>query len=450
MKKYTSSSLSANSGSSSFSSSSSGSSSSSSSSGSSGSSSSSSSSGSSSSSSSSGSSSSSSSSGSSGSSDEEEDFLYEVFKNDYLILYKLGSGAFSTVWLSYQLSKNNFYAIKVQNHEDYDAGILEKNCLELVSTFDTNSLIKLEDAFEIEKDNNKYLCMVLELAIDSAYYFLKKFKKLNKTGMPPNIVKKLHDDISEGISYLHANNLIHTDIKPENILVCGKDKRLMVLHDKLNKINFKQVCEAQLEKAKSKIDFKNKTAKDKYRKVKRKILLQIVNELAKILNVDEIYDDLKYLDYTEEELLECKFKIADLGTIHSLNQMIEENRFPCIQTRYYRAPEAIIRIPYNCNVDYWSMAVMYYELSEGELMFDPHHTKYLTTDQVHLYEIIQWIGLPNLSLIDKKYLNNINKKFINEQGKLKYSHNFVKKEIKSNLWHPEVLSFFNDSMKWIN
>ena len=433
MKKYTSSSLSGSSGSSS-SFSSSGSSSISSSSGSS----------------SSGSSSSGSSSSGGSSSEEEEDFLYEVFKNDYLILYKLGSGAFSTVWLSYQLSKNNFYAIKVQNHEDYDAGILEKNCLELVSTFDTNCLIKLEDAFEIEKDGNKYLCMVLELAIDSAYYFLKKFKKLNKTGMPPNIVKKLHDDISEGISYLHANDLIHTDIKPENILVCGKDKRLIVLKDKLDKINFKQVCETQLEKAKSKIDFTNKTAKDKYRKVKRKILLQIVNELAKILNVDEIYDDLKYLDYTEEELLECKFKIADLGTIHSLQQMIQENRFPCIQTRYYRAPEAIVRIPYNCKVDYWSMAVMYYELSEGVLMFDPHHTKHLTTDQVHLYEIIQWIGLPNLSSINKKYLNNINKKFINEQGKLKYSHNYVKKEINSKLWHPEVLSFFNDCMKWIN
>jgi serine/threonine protein kinase len=254
--------------------------------------------------------------------------------------------------------------------------------------------------------------MVLELAIDSAYYFLKKFRKINNTGMPPTVMKKLHDDICEGISYLHANHLIHTDIKPENILVCGMDKRLKVIKDKLEQIKFKEVCEQQLEQFKKKIDFTKKNAKDKYRKGKKKILLDIVDELAKILNIEDIYDDLQYLDYTEEELLQCTFKIADLGTIHSLDHMMEENRFPCIQTRYYRSPEVIVKIPYDCNVDYWSIATMYYELSEGELMFNPHHTSKLTTDQVHLYEIIQWIGLPDLSQIKSKYLRNIYAKYI--------------------------------------
>ena len=382
-----------------------------------------------------------SSSGSSSSSNEE-DFQYDVFKNDYLILYKLGSGAFSTVWLTYQLSKNDFFALKVQNHDCYDAGILEQNCLELVSKFDTNCLIKLEDSFEIEKDGNTYICMVLELAIDSAYYFLKNYNDTYNTGLPPNIMKKLHDNVCEGMSYLHANDLLHTDIKPENILVCGKDKRLIAIKEKLDQIKFKEVCESQLEKFKSKIDFKNKNAKDKYRKGKRKILLEITNELAKILKIEDIYDDLKYLDYTEEELLQCTFKIADLGTIHSLIQMKEENRYPCIQTRYYRAPEVIVRIPYSHSIDYWSMAVMYYELSEGDLMFNPHHTSKLTTDQVHLYEIIDWIGLPDISRINKY------SKFFTDKGKLNYTHNYTKKELRPERWHPEVLTFFNQCMKW--
>jgi len=226
------------------------------------------------------------------------------------------------------------------------------------------------------------------------------------------------------------------------------DKRLKVIKDKLEQIKFKDVCEQQLEQFKKKIDFTKKNAKDKYRKGKKKILLEIVDELAKILNIEDIYDDLQYLDYTEEELLQCTFKIADLGTIHSLDHMMEEDRFPCIQTRYYRSPEAIVRIPYNCNVDYWSIATMYYELSEGELMFNPHHTSKLTTDQVHLYEIIQWIGLPDLSQIKPKYLRNIHAKYINEQGKLKYTHYHIKKELHSDKWHPEVLAFFNDCMKW--
>jgi hypothetical protein len=150
----------------------------------------------------------------SGSSTEEEDFEYEVFKNDFLILYKLGSGAFSTVWLTYQLSKNEFFALKIQNPDCYDAGILEKNCLEVISQFPTNCLIKMIDSFEIEKEGSTYVCMVLELAIDSAYYLLKKYRKINNTGIPSIIMNKLHNDISEGLSYLHANELLHTDIKP--------------------------------------------------------------------------------------------------------------------------------------------------------------------------------------------------------------------------------------------
>lgn len=398
---------------------------------------------------SSGSSSSGSSSGS-GSSDStvEEDFEHEVFKNDYLILYKLGSGAFSTVWLAYQLSKNDFFAIKVQNHDCYNEGILEKECLELTAGFNTNCLIKLMDSFEIERDDKTYVCMVLELAIDSAYYFLRKYRKINGTGIPPVVMKKLHDDVCEGISYLHANHLIHTDIKPENILVCGKDKRLIAIKNKLEQIKFKETCDKELEKFKNKINFKHKNAKDKYRKGKKKILLQITSELSKILNIDDIYDNLDYLDYTDEELLECSFKIADLGTIHSFDDMVEENRFPCIQTRYYRSPEVILRIPYSCKVDYWSIASMYYELSEGTVMFDPHHTKKLTTDQVHFYEVVQWAGLPDLSKIKKEYLPNIYKKFLNQEGKLKYDWDYVKKDVNPDVWHPEVLEFFNACMTW--
>jgi serine/threonine protein kinase len=128
----------------------------------------------------------------------------------------------------------------------------------------------------------------------------------------------------------------------------------------VEKINFKQVYDQQIEEYKKKFTFTNKKEKDKFRKGKRNILLQIVDELAKILNVEEIYDNLDYLDYTEEELLQCTFKLADLGTIHSYHEMQEESRFPCIQTRYYRAPRVLLRLPYDYKVDYWSLSAMYY------------------------------------------------------------------------------------------
>jgi serine/threonine-protein kinase SRPK3 len=384
----------------------------------------------------------------SSSSTEEEDFEFDVIKNDYLILYKLGSGAFSTVWLAYQLSKDDFVAIKIQNPDCYDEGILEKSCLEITSKFHTETLIKMHDSFEIEKDGNIYVCLVLELAIDSAYYFLKKYKKINSTGIPSIIMRKLHNDISEALSYLHANELLHTDIKPENILVCGKDKRIIAIKKKLDEIKFKQICDQQLEEFKSKINFNSKNAKDKYRKGKKKILLEIVKQLAEILKIDDIYDDLKYLEYTDQELLQCTFKLADLGTVHSLNDMKERKRFPCIQTRYYRAPEVIIRIPYDVYVDYWSLAVMYYELTEANILFNPHHTSDLTTDQVHLFEIVQLIGCPDLSKIKEPYLSNILKKYFTTDGKLKYSTKYTKPEFHPEKWDSEVFNFFQENFRW--
>lgn len=382
-------------------------------------------------------------------SSEEEDFEFDVLKNDYLILYKLGSGAFSTVWLAYQLTTDDFFAIKIQNPDCYDAGILERDCLNVISTFNTNTLIKMYDSFDIQKDNSTYLCIVLELAIDSAYYLLKKFRKINSSGLPPIIMKKIHNDISEGLSYLHANELLHTDIKPENILICGKDKRISIIKQKLVEIKFKEVCDTQLENYKKKFDFTKKNSKDKYKKGKKKILLEIVSELAKILKIEEIYDDLSYLDYTTEELLECTFKLADLGTIHSLVSMREENRFPCVQTRYYRAPDVVIRVPYDHNIDYWSLAVMYYELTEGKLLFNPHHTKELSTDQVHIFDMIQWIGNPDMSKISEPYLTKVLKKYFLPDGNLKFTIlNRSKPELTPSKWDSEVLHFFTSNMKW--
>ena len=40
----------------------------------------------------------------------------------YNIILELGSGAYSRVWLAYNVSDSKYYAIKVQNSDDYEDG----------------------------------------------------------------------------------------------------------------------------------------------------------------------------------------------------------------------------------------------------------------------------------------------------------------------------------------
>ena len=45
----------------------------------------------------------------------------DILEN-YNIITELGSGAYSRVWLGFNVQDNKYYAIKVQNSDDYEDG----------------------------------------------------------------------------------------------------------------------------------------------------------------------------------------------------------------------------------------------------------------------------------------------------------------------------------------
>ena len=49
------------------------------------------------------------------------DLNKDILEN-YNIITELGSGAYSRVWLGYNLQDQKYYAIKVQNSDDYEDG----------------------------------------------------------------------------------------------------------------------------------------------------------------------------------------------------------------------------------------------------------------------------------------------------------------------------------------
>ena len=52
--------------------------------------------------------------------DNGEEFRGSILNNKYALIDKIGYGSYSSVWLAYCINDDVFYAIKIQNFEDYD------------------------------------------------------------------------------------------------------------------------------------------------------------------------------------------------------------------------------------------------------------------------------------------------------------------------------------------
>ena len=56
---------------------------------------------------------------------DEKAIKGQVLNEKYLILYRIGKGAFSTVWLCFNIDIKKYYAVKIQNSDSYNEGVSE-------------------------------------------------------------------------------------------------------------------------------------------------------------------------------------------------------------------------------------------------------------------------------------------------------------------------------------
>lgn len=66
-----------------------------------------------------------------------------------------------------------------------------------------------------------------------------------------------------------------------------------------------------------------------------------------------------------------------------------------IQTREYRAPEAILGIEYDASTDIWSTACIVFELLTNDYLFRPRKGKYYKKSEDHLALMIEVLGKMN-------------------------------------------------------
>lgn len=165
----------------------------------------------------------------------ENNYLNNVFRNNYNQLSLLGQGSFGTVYKVYHKLERKYYAMKkifltediiseninLFNETHLYCNLNHKNIVkyytswisgDLQSIIEFNNIIDLNDMDPINTE-----CQILFIQMELCNFTLDEYFL---TQMQDDSIKKrmlYFEDILNGLSYLHNNGIIHRDLKSNNI-----------------------------------------------------------------------------------------------------------------------------------------------------------------------------------------------------------------------------------------
>jgi len=147
-----------------------------------------------------------------------DDILDEIFNKKYKILNLIDKGSFSQVFEIVNLKNNLNYVVKIMLI-DNDLNTRETiyDEIKILSKLNSPYIIKLYEVFFSEQR----FFLIMEKADGNLRDLLKKFSFIND-----KIASKIFNKILLGVKYLHDSNIVHRDIKFQNILYITENKSI--------------------------------------------------------------------------------------------------------------------------------------------------------------------------------------------------------------------------------
>ena len=141
-----------------------------------------------------------------------------------------------------------------------------------------------------------------------------------------------------------------------------------------------------------------------------KFAIQLLTGLEFTSSQGIIHCDLKPENILLRSSHKSSIKIIDFGSGCYSNQRI----YTYIQSRFYRAPEIMLGIPYTCAIDMWSLACVLAEIHAGYPLFPGEN------EQEQFLRIAEVLGLPNEDLLS---LSTRKKIFFDSRGEIRITPN---------------------------
>ena len=161
---------------------------------------------------------------------------------DITLLRLLGKGSYGEVYLSLNQNAKKLFATKKVKRKKTDDEMTKyfKNEINILRILNHPNIVKLE---EIKMDENNYYMVMEYINGGGLSDCLNKYKeKYHAKAFPEEIVQYLMKQIIDALIYIHDLNIIHRDLKLENIMVnfdSEKDKEeLNMMKAKIKIIDF--------------------------------------------------------------------------------------------------------------------------------------------------------------------------------------------------------------------
>ncbi|RAH70681.1 CMGC/CLK protein kinase [Aspergillus aculeatinus CBS 121060] len=330
--------------------------------------------------------------------------LGEVFAARYQVVAKLGYGTSSTVWLCRDLLTHGYRTLKVcaQGHDPaHEVAVSEH--LRNTPDHAGKALVRLVlKSFVVCGPHGKHRCLVYKAC------GMNMTKYMNGCTLPTELGQRSLQLTLIALSFLHANQTVHTDVSPNNILQKIDDSAI------LSAIEEDEMTQP----------------------IARKVL-----------------DDRTI--YRSRSMPACEGLpvLSDLGEARFGHERYQGDIMPGI----YRAPEVIMGMEWDCKVDIWSIGVMAWDFMQDEHLFSGKTHGVLCNEQ-HLAELVSLMGPPPPEFVQRCSSSRSSSKcarFFDERGNWKGSIRIPRQSLHQRIQHFQgadktlFLNFLRRIFRWL-